>query len=182
MAPVFPFAMAENLETLKLTWANPDPRSPEEMHIEPSLLPLTSLYAFSVLQAGDKWEAIGKVRAHNDVITGLRFGSRADGQACLVSCAEDGCIVEYDLETVTPVEGLRIKNASAIKSTGLPTSLAFIPGRGGRVRKASGLCMRGIYSLLRRGGKVLIEHGFENDWDIFERATIREFYSHSPRR
>jgi hypothetical protein len=75
------------------------------------------------------------VRAHNDVITGLHFGSRADGQACLVSCAEDGCIVEYDLESATPGEGLRIKNASTIKSTGLPTSLAFIPGRGGRVRK-----------------------------------------------
>ncbi|GAQ89975.1 hypothetical protein KFL_005840080 [Klebsormidium nitens] len=87
-----------------------------------------SLITFGHGKAGDKWEAVGKVRAHNDVVTGLRFGARAGAQPCLTSCAEDGNIVTYDLEGAAPGEGLHIKSVTAITSPGLPTGLASLEG------------------------------------------------------
>lgn len=64
------------------------------------------------------------MRAHNDVVTGLRFGARAGAPPCLTSCGEDSNIVTYDLEGAVPGEGLHIKSVTTIASTGLPTGLA----------------------------------------------------------
>eukprot|EP00232_Nephroselmis_pyriformis_P024102 CAMPEP_0182866546 /NCGR_PEP_ID=MMETSP0034_2-20130328/8259_1 /TAXON_ID=156128 /ORGANISM="Nephroselmis pyriformis, Strain CCMP717" /LENGTH=717 /DNA_ID=CAMNT_0024998875 /DNA_START=137 /DNA_END=2286 /DNA_ORIENTATION=- len=89
-----------------------------------------ALLTFGHGKAGDKWELIGKHRAHTAAVTGLQFVVTLMGETRLLSVGEDRMMIEYDLEGSSIQGGLKVSSATPVgRAAGhlaIPTAMTVL--------------------------------------------------------
>eukprot|EP00873_Tetraselmis_striata_P037167 jgi/Tetstr1/457431/TSEL_004215.t1 len=89
------------------------------------------LYVHEPAKGENRWEYIGKYRAHYSDVVGLHFGEAPSGATRLFSLGKDGRVAEFDLEASSVANGVKLAQLSPVAgvdgASAVPTAMAFAP-------------------------------------------------------